>query len=236
MKPLMSVLGLSKRFGRDFELGPVDFSLFPGEVLALLGPNGAGKTTCLRMVAGLLSPDGGGIDLSGVSCPERMKLGYMSEELSFWPDLSCRAQIEFAAGLYGLDSLAGLRLCDCLELSGFLDCQAARLSLGNRRKLSLVLSAVHEPPVLILDEPFNGLDAGARRKASRWIRERCSKQEAGTAGSVLLSSHQLEEIEACADRVLFIKNGLIAAEWLPESGGTGLRSVYHGLFDCGDCE
>ncbi len=164
MASILRASGLWKSYGSSFTLGPLDLSLERGEVLAILGPNGAGKSTCLNILAGLMVADAGSLQTTST--------GYMREEISIWNDLTCREQVELLSGLYGIRGKGpGEELLATLGLGPWLDRPGAELSMGNRRKLSLVLSVLHSPELLILDEPFNGLDALARRRTVRWIKD-----------------------------------------------------------------
>ena len=231
MKTLMEISGLRKDYREDFSLGPLSFSIHESEVLALLGPNGAGKTTCLNMITGLLKGESGSCIFTDPGEESWIRrIGYMSEELSIWPDLCCGEQIDFIAKLYDCDNDYAFRLAGQLGLGSYFNIPGSNLSQGNRRKLSLVLSAVHDPQLLILDEPFNGLDALGRRETSKWLKARVQPSGSGRPRAVLISSHQLEEIENCADRVLIMRSGKIVREYVPEENGRSLPDVYHELF------
>ena len=210
MKSLIDVCGLQKSYSTGFALRDISFSLNPGEVLVVFGPNGAGKSTCLRILAGLLQRDGGTVRIVDDTSPQDWKksIGYMSEEIAIWPDMTCLEQARFVAGLYEYprNHEAEKRIDDLLhrfDLRDFGYTLGSRLSLGNRRKLSLLLSVLHDPPVLILDEPFNGLDLKTRQHTVRWI----SEYRLIPGRGVILATHLQEEIRQFADRILSIEDG-----------------------------
>ena len=184
------------------------------------------------MIAGIMTGGSGQCSFNDPNlAPYKTHIGYMSEEISIWPDLRCGEQVKLLAALYGCGDETGSQLLERLRLEEYINHKGSSLSLGNQRKLSLVLSVVHEPALLILDEPFNGLDALSRRETSKWLRERVHSASSRGPKAVLLSSHQLEEIENCADRVLIMKDGCIEYEYIPGRDEQGLSGVYHDLFD-----
>ena len=232
METLLSISRLRKQYSPAFTMGPLDFAIQSGEILAILGPNGSGKTTCLKMIAGIMSGGSGQYSFNDPDLtPYKSHIGYMSEEISIWPDLRCCEQVKMLADIYSSSSEIGSELVKRLKLEEYIHHKGSSLSLGNQRKLSLVLSVVHDPALLILDEPFNGLDALGRRETSKWLRERVHSASSKGPKAVLLSSHQLEEIEKCADRVLIMKDGCIEYEYIPGRDKQGLSGVYHDLFD-----
>lgn len=173
-----------------------------GEVLALLGPNGAGKTTLLKMVCGLLEPDRGSIERAAV----RERVGYAPQHLLVWPELTAREQLVFMARMYGRSSAeAGARADGLLDALGLQDKGgelARRLSGGMQRRLNIGLSLVHEPPLLILDEPTVGLDPTNRRRVHELL---TGLQET----TVLWSTHDVDEADRMSDRVAIMDRGRI---------------------------
>ncbi len=191
----------------------------PGEVYALLGPNGAGKTTALRCLATLLKPTSGSAEICGVDVRTdplgaRGRIAYLSSSMGLYQRLSARELIAYFGRLHGLEGaeLEG-RVEDMValfDMAPFADRLCAKLSTGQRQRVSLGRALVHDPPVLILDEPTLGLDILSGRTIHEFIvRER----ERGKA--VLLSTHQMEEVELLADRVGVLRKGELVAEGTP---------------------
>ena len=211
----LEVNGLVKRFDRPAVDG-LDLAVQAGEFYTLLGPNGAGKTTTLRMVTGLLRPDAGTISVFGIDAladPVAAKriMAWLSDEPMIYDKLTPFEYLEFVAGLWGVDSaLAEGRareLIDWLGLAPHAHERCEGFSKGMRQKVALAGALVHEPKLIILDEPLTGLDAGAARQVKTVLRERVS------AGStVIMTTHILEVAERMADRIGVIAGGRLIAE------------------------
>jgi ABC-2 type transport system ATP-binding protein len=230
MHPLaLDIHGLVKRFDRPAVDG-LDLRVQAGEFYTLLGPNGAGKTTTLRMVTGLLRPDSGAISVFGIDAladPVAAKriMAWLSDEPMIYDKLTPFEYLEFVAGLWGADSaLAETRareLIDWLGLAPHVHERCEGFSKGMRQKVALAGALVHEPKLIILDEPLTGLDAGAARQVKTVLRERVR------AGStVIMTTHILEVAERMADRIGVIAGGRLIAEGTLEdlrrqSGKTG---------------
>jgi ABC-2 type transport system ATP-binding protein len=213
--PALDIRGLTKRFDR-MAVDRLDLCVFPGEFYALLGPNGAGKTTTLRMVAGLLAPDAGAISVFGLDAradPTAAKriMAWVSDEPMIYEKLTSREYLEFVAGLWGVDpSLAADRaeaLCAALGLAAVAHLRCEQLSKGMRQKLTLAGALVHDPRLIILDEPFTGLDAGSARIVKDMLRART---HAGDC--VVMTTHILEVAERMADRIGVMAQGRLIAE------------------------
>jgi ABC-2 type transport system ATP-binding protein len=213
--PALEIRGLVKRFERPAVDG-LDLTVKRGEFYALVGPNGAGKTTTLRMVAGLLSPDAGSIHLAGIdalSDPVAAKaaLAWVSDEPMIYDKLTPLEYLEFVAGLWQVEPKAAERSAH--ELLGWLGLNAHAhercegFSKGMRQKVALAGALVHDPKVIILDEPLTGLDAGSARQVKSVLRERV---DAG--GTVIMTTHILEVAERMADRIGIIAHGRLIAE------------------------
>jgi len=211
----LEVRGLAKRFERPAVDG-LDLGVAAGEFYTLLGPNGAGKTTTLRMVTGLLKPDRGSVTIFGIDAladPVGAKriTAWLSDEPMIYDKLTPLEYLEFVAGLWGIESdLAHERANDLigwlgLEAHGHERCES--LSRGMRQKVSLAGALVHGPRLIVLDEPFTGLDAGSTRLAKSVLRERV---DAGC--SVIMTTHILEVAERMADRIGVIADGRLIAE------------------------
>ena len=211
----LDIHGLVKRFDRPAVDG-LDLRVQAGEFYTLLGPNGAGKTTTLRMVTGLLRPDAGAISVFGIDAladPVAAKriMAWLSDEPMIYDKLTPFEYLEFVAGLWGVDAaLAETRareLVDWLGLAPHAHERCEGFSKGMRQKVALAGALVHEPKLIILDEPLTGLDAGAARQVKTVLRERVS------AGStVIMTTHILEVAERMADRIGVIAGGRLIAE------------------------
>jgi len=211
----LEIRGLVKSFDRPAVDG-LDLTVRTGEFYTLLGPNGAGKTTTLRMVAGLLRPDKGTIHIAGIDAlvdPVAAKriLAWVSDEPMIYDKLTPYEYLEFVAGLWGLDpALAEAR---AQELIGWLGLgphaheRCEGFSKGMRQKVALAGALVHDPQVIILDEPLTGLDAGSARQVKTVLRERVA-----AGGTVIMTTHILEVAERMADRVGIIAGGKLIAE------------------------
>ncbi|MGP0092331.1 MAG: ABC transporter ATP-binding protein [Xanthobacteraceae bacterium] len=213
--PALALTGLTKRFDRPAVDG-LDLCVAAGEFYALLGPNGAGKTTTLRMVAGLLRPDAGSISVFGIDAladPVAAKqiMAWISDEPMIYDKLTPFEYLEFVAGLWGIEAdLAQARagdLVDWLGLAPHAHERCEGFSKGMRQKVALAGALVHEPKLIILDEPLTGLDAASARQVKNVLRERV--QDGGT---VIMTTHILEVAERMADRIGIIAAGRLIAQ------------------------
>jgi len=211
----LDIRGLTKRFERPAVDG-LDLAVREGEFYALLGPNGAGKTTTLRMIAGLLRPDAGSIHVTGIDAladPVAAKrvMAWISDEPMIYDKLTPREYLAFVAGLWQVEpALAETRaqeLLAWLGLTANADERCESFSKGMRQKVALAGALVHEPRVIILDEPLTGLDAGSARQVKSVLRER-----ARAGGTVIMTTHILEVAERMADRIGVIAHGKLVAE------------------------
>ena len=217
--PTLGLTGLTKRFGPFHAVRGLTLRVAPGEVYALLGPNGAGKTTALRCLAGLLEPSSGWADVCGIDVAARPQearrlLAYLSSSMGLYARLSSRELVTFFGELHGLEGGA-LRerveaMVRLLELGPFADRLCGKLSTGQRQRVSLARALVHDPPVLILDEPTLGLDVISGQTIHEFIRR---ERQRGKA--ILFSTHQMEEVELLADRVGILSHGELVAEGTP---------------------
>jgi len=213
--PALLLAGLHKAFGRPAVDG-LSLSVRRGELYALLGPNGAGKTTTLRMVAGLLAPDAGRIEVNGVDVARdpagaKRTMAYLPDDPMLYGKLKPTEYLEFVAGLWGVDAAAAepraRRLLDWLDLSKHAHELTEGFSRGMKQKLALAGALIHEPQLLILDEPLTGLDAGAARQ----VKDLLQSHVAG-GGTVILTTHILEVAERLAQRIGIIQHGRLIAE------------------------
>jgi ABC-2 type transport system ATP-binding protein len=211
----LEIHGLRKSFDRPAVDG-LDLSVRAGEFYALLGPNGAGKTTTLRMIAGLLRPDGGAIRVSGIDAladPVAAKrvLAWISDEPMIYDKLTPREYLEFVAGLWGIAperaQADAQELLSWLGLARHADERCEGFSKGMRQKVALAGALVHDPRVIILDEPLTGLDAGSARQVKSVLRERTR-----AGGTIIMTTHILEVAERMADRIGVIARGKLIAE------------------------
>jgi ABC-2 type transport system ATP-binding protein len=211
----LEIENLAKAFDRPAVAG-LDLRVWAGEFYVLLGPNGAGKTTTLRMTTGLLKPDRGSIKVFGIDVvaePVRAKqvMAWLSDEPMIYDRLTPLEYLYFVAGLWGVERNGAERrardLLASLGLSQYADERCEGLSRGMRQKVALAGALVHEPRLIILDEPFTGLDAASARLAKNMLRERV---DAGCA--VIMTTHILEVAERMADRVGVISSGRLVAE------------------------
>jgi ABC-2 type transport system ATP-binding protein len=211
----LEIGGLVKRFDRPAVDG-LDLTVRTGEFYALLGPNGAGKTTTLRMIAGLLRPDAGTISVAGIDAladPVKAKqiMAWISDEPMIYDKLTPREYLEFVAGLWGIaPALAEERAQDLLswlDLKPHAHERCEGFSKGMRQKVALAGALVHDPRVIILDEPLTGLDAGSARQVKSVLRERVN-----AGGTIIMTTHILEVAERMADRIGVIAHGKLIAE------------------------
>jgi len=228
----LEIVGLAKRFDRPAVNG-FDLAVRTGEFYALLGPNGAGKTTILRMVAGLLRPDAGAIRIFGVDAladPVAAKrvVAWVSDEPMIYDKLTPFEYLEFVAGLWGVDAAtARTRAHDLVGWLGLADHAHERcegFSKGMRQKVALAGALVHDPKLIVLDEPLTGLDAGSARQVKEVLRARVR-----AGGAVVMTTHILEVAERMADRIGVIASGRLIAEGtleeLRERAGRGRASL-----------
>ena len=211
----LEIQGLVKRFDRPAVDG-LDLRVNGGEFYTLLGPNGAGKTTTLRMVTGLLRPDSGAISVFGIDAladPVAAKkiMAWLSDEPMIYDKLTPSEYLEFIAGLWGVDAAAAeLRARDLLrwlDLEPHAHERCEGFSKGMRQKVALAGALVHEPRLIILDEPLTGLDAGSGRQVKHVLRERTRE-----GVTVVMTTHILEVAERMADRIGIIAHGRLIAE------------------------
>ena len=236
--PALEIAGLSKQFGGKPAVDHLDLRIPQGEFHALLGPNGAGKTTTLRMVAGLLRPDAGSVRLLGHDVgrdPTRAKqvLAFLPDDPLLYGKLRPLEYLEFVAGLWGVDPAVAAPRAD--ELLRWLELWTHKgdlvegFSRGMRQKLALAGALIHDPKVLILDEPLTGLDAGAARQVKDLLVARVAQGH-----TVILTTHILEIAERIAQRISIIRAGRIVAQGTLDElragaaagGGTTLEDVF----------
>jgi ABC-2 type transport system ATP-binding protein len=233
--PALQLRSLCKAFGRPAVDG-LDLTVRRGELYALLGPNGAGKTTTLRMVTGLLAPDAGhidvlGIDLARAPAAAKRKMAYLPDDPMLYGKLKPGEYLEFVAGLWGIDAAAAepraRELLDWLDLSKHAHELTEGFSRGMKQKLAMAGALIHEPELLILDEPLTGLDAAAARQVKDVLLSHVAR-----GGTVILTTHILDVAERLAQRIGIIRQGRLIAEGTLDE----LRARTHGVHQHGERE
>ncbi len=234
MTPALELSGLRKTF-KSPAVDGLDLTVRPGEIFALLGPNGAGKTTTLRMVAGLLRPDSGTIRVFGVDAwtnpvAAKRMLAWLPDEPLLYDKLTPLEYLEFIAGLWAVPPATAvpcaLGLLDALGLGPHARERCAGFSRGMRQKVMLAGALLHEPRLLIMDEPLTGLDAAAARDVKSMLQGRVA-----AGASIVLTTHILDVAERMADRIGILANGRLLAvgtfsELQARHGGGTLEDVF----------
>ena len=219
---------LSKRYETLTAVDDVSFEVRPGEVLGFLGPNGAGKTTTMRMLAGFITPTGGkasicGHDVETDTLAAKASLGYLPEGAPSYGEMTVRSFLEFIADLRQLQGEQRARrlayVIGRLQLERVLEQTIDTLSKGFRRRVGLAQALIHDPPVLILDEPTDGLDPNQKHEVRTLINEMARDK------IIVISTHILEEVEAVCSRAIIIARGRIVADDTPAALAT--QSRYH---------
>lgn len=217
---LIEILQLTKRFGTFTAVDDVSFKVQRGEVLGFLGPNGAGKSTTMRMLAGFMIPTAGtarigGYDVQTASVAARRMLGFLPEGAPTYPEMPVEGFLRFCARIRGF---SGSELADRVDHAlGLTTLQSVRLqpvetlSKGFKRRVGLAQALLHDPPVLVLDEPTDGLDPNQKHEV-RGLIERMSSEKA-----IVISTHILEEVDAVCSRAIIIANGRIVADATPQA-------------------
>ena len=209
---MLELDGLSRRYGAVTALDGLSFAVAPGQVFGFVGANGAGKTTAMRIVMGVDRADGGAVRWQGqpIDADARRRFGYMPEERGLYPKMPCRRQLTYLARLHGLDKATGrAQATEWLHRFGLetrADDKLEELSLGNQQRVQLAAALVHDPELLVLDEPFSGLDPiGVDVMADVLL------TLAREGVPAIFSSHQLELVERLCDAVAIIDRGRLVA-------------------------
>jgi ABC-2 type transport system ATP-binding protein len=210
--PVLKTSGLSKRYGKRLALAGLDLEVPAGRVFGFLGPNGAGKTTCISLVLGLISATGGQVELFGQDTRHHLaaslkRVGAILEGVSFYPHLSARDNLRVCAAISGGDSPGRIEsTLGQVGLAARAKDKVRGYSMGMRQRLALAAALLHDPELLVLDEPTNGLDPAGMREFRDLIRE------LGRSGkTVFVSSHLLGEVEQMCDEVAIVKEGRVIA-------------------------
>ena len=223
----LEVDGVSKRYGDTVALRDMAFEVKAGEIFGFVGSNGAGKTTTMRIMLGVLAADAGEVRWDGrpVTLETRSHIGYMPEERGLYPRMRVGEQLEYLARLHGLSRAEAVRTTrewtERLGVAGRIGDEVQTLSLGNQQRVQLAAALVHNPSILVLDEPFSGLDPVAVDVMSAVLREKCDD-----GVPVIFSSHQLELVERLCDRVGIVRAGaMVASGTVPELRGSGTEEL-----------
>jgi ABC-2 type transport system ATP-binding protein len=209
---VLELRDLARRYGDVVALDGVSFTVAQGQMFGFVGPNGAGKTTAMRIILGVLAADRGEVLFDGrpVDSARRSRFGYMPEERGLYPKMRVRDQLVYLAQLHGIDSAAARRAADgWIDRLGIQERAGDRveqLSLGNQQRVQLAAALVHDPELLVLDEPFSGLDPVGVDVLSGVLAD-----YAATGVPVVFSSHQLELVERLCEAVAIIKEGRLVA-------------------------
>ena len=219
MSATLRVMNLTKKFGAVHAVDNISFSAVRGEVVGLLGPNGAGKSTTMKMITGFLHPDQGSAHICGHDMQEepiaaKKCLGYLPEGNPCYADMTVRSFIRFIADIRGVNP----DVYDIFDLRSILDKRIDTLSKGYKKRVGLAQALLHDPSVLVLDEPTDGLDPIQKREVRSLIKE-VSQDKV-----ILLSTHLLEEVAEICDRVIIIAGGKIMHDSTPQI--TAIEEVF----------
>jgi ABC-2 type transport system ATP-binding protein len=213
---MLDIRNLRKSFGSLVAVDGVSFTLGPGQLVGLLGPNGAGKTTTVSMIAGLVTPEKGevlidGARLSGDTDPKKRRIGLVPQDLALYDELSARSNLRFFGALYGLaGSALDKAIASALDLVGLADRvndRVATYSGGMKRRLNLAAGLLHDPDILLLDEPTVGVDPQSRNAIFDNLELLKSRGKA-----LIYTTHYMEEVERLADRIVVMDNGKVIAD------------------------
>ncbi|MEO6204427.1 MAG: ATP-binding cassette domain-containing protein [Mycobacteriales bacterium] len=208
----LDVQNVSKRFGDTVALDDLSFTVEPGELFGFVGSNGAGKSTTMKIALGMLAADAGQIVLGGkaIDLAVRRRIGYMPEQRGLYPKMRVGDQLDYLARLHGFDRARAQQAVtywtERLDIAHRRKDKVNSLSLGNQQRVQLAAALIHDPGLLILDEPFSGLDPVAVDVMSEVLRERCAQ-----GMPVIFSSHQLDLVQRLCDRVGIISKGQMKA-------------------------
>ncbi|HTF87050.1 MAG TPA: ABC transporter ATP-binding protein [Planctomycetota bacterium] len=224
---MIEIQNLTKRFGLFTAVDDISFKVEKGTVLGFLGPNGAGKSTTMKMITGFLSPTAGtarvcGHDVQNEPIAAKEKMGYLPEGAPLYPDMTPRGFLAFVAELRGVSGNRKARIEEVVSkvnLQSVLDVPIETLSKGYKRRVGLAQAMLHDPEVLVLDEPTDGLDPNQKHEVRTLIRSMAANKV------VVLSTHILEEVEALCTRTIIISNGKLVVDCTPAQ--LAAKSRYH---------
>ncbi|MDJ0956092.1 MAG: ABC transporter ATP-binding protein [Arenicellales bacterium] len=228
MTTMVEVKQLTKRFKSITAVNDISFKVERGEVLGFLGPNGAGKSTTMKMITGFLSPDKGSVFIQGKDCDQhpitaKRTIGYLPEGAPLYGDMTPRLFLEFVGKIRGIPNTEiDQRLADVIDkvnLESVLDQSIDTLSKGFKRRVGLAQAILHDPDVLILDEPTDGLDPNQKHEVRNLISDMAQQK------AIILSTHILEEVDAVCTRAIIIADGKVVADGKP--GELQAQSPWH---------
>jgi len=226
---MIKIENLVKNFGAKRAVDGISFGVERGEVVGFLGPNGSGKSTTMRMITGYYAPDGGRVSVGGHDVAEapleaKRLIGYLPENAAAYADMTVRGFLGFAAEMRGLrgdaKQRAVARAVERCFLESVLHQSIDTLSKGYRHRTCLAQALIHDPEVLVLDEPTDGLDPNQKHEVRNLIRE------LGKTKAVVFSTHILEEVDAACTRAIIIDRGRIVAQGTPDELGRPLEEVF----------
>lgn len=209
----VSLTNISKSYGNRKVLSDINFTINSGEVVSFLGPNGAGKSTCIKIITGWFPPETGkvticGYDIEKAPLEAKRQIGYLPENNPLYTELYVREYLEYVAGIYKLTDIRKRieELGETLKITSVLGKTIGTLSKGYRQRVGLAQALIHDPQVLILDEPFSGLDPNQLEEVHTLIKELGKKK------AILFSSHSLQEVKEISNRTIIINKGTIVAD------------------------
>ena len=216
---VLKARNLTKKYGSLTAVSSLNLEVFRGEVFGFLGPNGAGKTTSILMMCGLLKPGGGEVYINGEKLDSRSRMqrrvGICPQQIVLWNSLTCLEQLEFIGEMYDIPTKTAREratlLLDIMGLTEKRDCQAKTLSGGMQRRLNLIMGLVHDPNILVLDEPEAGLDPQSRVLVRDFIRSQARQK------TVILTTHNMDEADRVVDRLAIIDQGKLLAVDTPSA-------------------
>jgi ABC-2 type transport system ATP-binding protein len=229
---MIKIENLVKTFGAKRAVDGISFEVARGEVLGFLGPNGAGKSTTMRMITGFMPPTSGRVTIGGHDVAEspleaKRLIGYLPENAASYPDMTVQGFLEFAAELRGLQGSkkkqAVGRVVELCFLGAVLRQSIDTLSKGYKHRTCLAQALIHDPEVLIMDEPTDGLDPNQKFEVRNLIRE------IGKEKAIVFSTHILEEVDAACTRAIIIDRGRVVASGTPDELGRPLEDVFRRL-------
>lgn len=228
LENILSIKNLSKSYNGFKVVDNLSFDVYRGEIFGFLGPNGAGKTTTISMLCGLLNADSGDIIINGLPIKDNPKearalIGMCPQNVVIWKDLTCMEQIEFIGGMYDIPvkeaRKRGFELLEAMGLIEKKDKRGKTLSGGMQRRLNIILALIHNPELVILDEPEAGLDPQSRVLVREYIKTLASKK------TVILTTHNMDEAERMADRVAIIDRGKLLVVDTPDKLKEGSEQI-----------
>jgi ABC-2 type transport system ATP-binding protein len=219
-EPVLQTQAITKRYGSLTAVWDLSLEVYPGEVFGLLGPNGAGKTTSINMLCGLLKPDSGQVLVHGKTITDggaevRKRVGVCPQNIVLWNTLNCLEQMQYLGEMYGLKGRSARQrseqLLADLDLTEKRDKLARTLSGGMQRRLNLAMALVHDPEILVLDEPEAGLDPQSRVLVREYVKSLARRK------TIILTTHNMDEADRMADRVAILDHGQLLTVDTPEA-------------------